>query len=406
MARWVVLILGVFVLAPAPAGASTRYVLKSGSDGGNTTCDLSHPCLTLRHAATVVEDGDTILLGTGKFFQTGDAFVNKKDILIEGNGIFSTWIVGQPQWGGGRLLTVGSNGQVTLRELQLQRGLADLGGAIRNHGALEVENVWIRQNEAGEGGGIYNDGSLSLRQVEIALNTGNVGGLVNSPSGSVSINDSRIAANRGSGILNFGQLTMRDSVVLSNVSLQDFRSILGGDGVIGQSGETTIVNSTISGNRGRGLVVINEATALLRHVTIAANTIGLNADGGATVMLENTIVAQNDKADCMTGGGQVNGVTSLVGFACLTWPTPDNLIDVAPKLAGLAPNGHGIAWTHALLPGSPAIDAAAAEHCELTDQRGIVRPKDGDGDGFAQCDIGAYERVSTAAGRSGGRDRR
>lgn len=406
MARWAVLILGALVLGAASAGASTRYVFKSGSDGGNTTCALSTPCATLKHAVTLAEDGDTVLLGKGKFFQTGDAFVNKKDILIEGQGIFSTWIVGQPQWGGGRILTVGSGGQVTLRQLQIQKGLADLGGGIRNHGELEVEHVWIRSNEADQGGGIYNDGTLSLRHVEIALNTGNAGGLVNTPSGSVVISDSRIGANRGSGILNFGQLTMRDSVVVSNVSLQDFRSILGGDGVIGQGGETTIVNSTISGNRGRGLVVINEAAALLRHVTIAANTIGLGADGGATVMLENTIVAQNDKADCMTGGGQVSGVTSLVGFACLTWPTPDNLIDVAPKLAGLAPNGHGIAWTHALLPGSPAIDAAAAEYCDATDQRGIVRPKDGDGDGLAQCDIGAYERVPPGAGRAGGRDRR
>jgi uncharacterized repeat protein (TIGR01451 family) len=44
--------------------------------------------------------------------------------------------------------------------------------------------------------------------------------------------------------------------------------------------------------------------------------------------------------------------------------------------------------THALLPGSPAIDAGDDASCLPTDQRGIPRPQG------AHCDIGAYEAAT------------
>jgi len=53
--------------------------------------------------------------------------------------------------------------------------------------------------------------------------------------------------------------------------------------------------------------------------------------------------------------------------------------------------------TYALVTGSPAIDAVNNGTCPppATDQRGIGRPQDGNGDGDPACDIGAYELVAS-----------
>ena len=54
------------------------------------------------------------------------------------------------------------------------------------------------------------------------------------------------------------------------------------------------------------------------------------------------------------------------------------------QIGPLADNG-GPTWTHALLPGSPALDAADDAICPATDQRGTARPQG------PHCDIGAFE---------------
>jgi uncharacterized repeat protein (TIGR01451 family) len=89
------------------------------------------------------------------------------------------------------------------------------------------------------------------------------------------------------------------------------------------------------------------------------------------------------------GGGAIitlghnleNGSTCM-----LTDPTD---IHANPLLGPLANNG-GPTDTHALLAGSPAIDAGDSANCPSPDQRGVSRPQ------AEGCDIGAFEAVAVA----------
>jgi len=84
-----------------------------------------------------------------------------------------------------------------------------------------------------------------------------------------------------------------------------------------------------------------------------------------------------------------DGGYNLSSDASCNFAAPGSLNNTDPKLGPLADNG-GPTPTHALLMGSPAIDAADPSSCPHTDQRGAPRPS-----GLA-CDIGAYELIGVS----------
>jgi len=61
-----------------------------------------------------------------------------------------------------------------------------------------------------------------------------------------------------------------------------------------------------------------------------------------------------------------------------------------PSLGSLSDN-EGPTWTHMLLSDSPAIDKGDNLECLIFDQRGALRPADGDGNSTSICDIGTVE---------------
>jgi hypothetical protein len=186
------------------------------------------------------------------------------------------------------------------------------GGGILNEGMLVITNSTISANQAySSGGGIESAGTLTITSSTINGN-GATGGHDGQPWG------------QGGGIS--GNVTFSNSTLSGN-----YASLSGG----GLDGNGAITNSTISGNNGGGISV--NGALEIGNTVLNAGTSGPNiANNGGTV----TSHGYNLSSD--NGGGYLIG--------------PGDQINTGPMLGPLQNNG-GPTLTHALLPGSPAIDA-------------------------------------------------
>ena len=252
---------------------------------------------------------------------------------------------------------------------------------IGGTGTAVVDSSTVMDNVAGgEGGGLWNSaaGTLIVRATTVAGNSAPVTGGIH---------------NDGAG----GAITVERSTVSANTSTD------GGGGLFSEGGTLDVINSTVSGNTGDigGGVWTTGGTTTLNSVTVAANT-ATSAGGGVangeegSLALLNTILADNAAPtgpDCV--GTLSSGDYNLVEDAanCTIEGTTDNTITGQDaQLGPLADNG-GSTETHALLDGSPAIDAGSATLA--TDQRGFLREA-------GTPDIGAFELNATPVANEDG----
>jgi hypothetical protein len=185
------------------------------------------------------------------------------------------------------------------------------------------------------------------------------------------------------------------SLTVQNVILQDNQAVNGGG--ISAEGVATLrmINALVANNRannGCGGVYLAGSSGTVKGViknsTITANGASFQAGGicvsnGAVLNLVNSIVWNNELAEiAQPQFGVANVSYSDVGEA--TFAGPGN-IKAAPLFVDPSHRNYRIRAA------SPAVDAGTNTGAPRTDLRGVVRPNDGDGDGTAITDMGAYE---------------
>jgi hypothetical protein len=226
----------------------------------------------------------------------------------------------------------------------------------------------------------------------------------------------------GGGVFSIHTTTMDRSTVSDNLAggngggIKALTAKLTNVTVSGNSagvGHGTANNGVVPASGGGGGVFATHGTLL--NCTIVENFAtgfggGVNTDGVTDLVhVKNTIIARNFVQSLSIGpdaiGNFVSDGHNLIGifidqggFGAGGFVfgakgdqlgTADTPID--PLLGPLANNG-GPTKTHALLAGSPAIDRGDNSGAPATDQRGVARARDGDGNGSKIVDIGAFEK--------------
>lgn len=427
---------------PARAAPRAGLLVTKTADTNDGSCGALD--CSLREAviaANATVDAEVIVLPAGTYpltlygpgedaAATGDLDITA-GVVISGGGLATVSAAGL----GDRVFQVlAQAGEVTLAGLTITGGSPGPcpeeylgGGGVHNAATLTVEGSVVGGNAAcHRGGGIATVGSLTLVRSVVADNTtGCMGGGVDG-RGTLTVIDSTIRDNTvhnlsgggasGGGIAFAGDVVISGSTIAGNtaraVESSPEANHAFGAGVFHYDFGLSMVNSTLSGNHavlesGGGVTPAGQAMGgglyagsytTLNHVTIVANraetTAGTHSLGGGIgtadgwVEATNTLLAGNAAAhgpDCEgpldshdhnlienPSGCEVEGALAYT------------VLGEAARVGPLQFNG-GPTPTHALLPGSPAIDGGCPAACLPADQRGLPRPQ-----GRA-CDMGAVE---------------
>jgi hypothetical protein len=414
----------------------------SGSGGGGVLND--HATLTI-DSCIVSGNFAPDSQGAG-LYNDGSGSTAQLTILnttISGNQALSTVTL----TAGGGIANDGSNGgspTLTIVNSLVQNNLAMFdqgfppfsgnGGGIYNNGAsatVEITNSMVNNNGVGHlpggsgqtfgyGGGIWNSGVATIAGSTVNGNVaGHGGGSENSATLSITgstVNNNTAAGQvdkwewgEGGGIDSSGTLTITNTTLNGNFAFIE-GGALHGNGMVtnstisgnqshtggGISGSPTVTNSTISTNSavfgGNGGGIYGGGT--IRHCTIAGNQTD-NVGGGILVFgsltIGNTILKTGTSGPNIaieSGTVTSNGynISNDNGGGFLTGS--GDQINTDPILGPLQDDG-GSTFTHALLPGSPAIDAGDPNFTPppFFDQRGpgFDRVRNG------RIDVGSFE---------------
>ncbi len=305
----------------------------------------------------------------------------KSKIIIDSSTFTNNQATNGPQSRGGGAIYLYENSDVYITDSSFSNNYSNQnGGAIYNiFSNLTLNRTLFSQNEAAKSGG--------------AVYTNNYG------QWQTVITESEISANKaardGGGISIYSNTQISNSLISTNSV-----SSGPGGGIYVFGSKNTIENSTISGNDATQVSggisfhpLSSTAKLLLESVTVANNNPGNITSLNGMLQMEKSLIATPVTGSDCIGRIETLGYNLDSDNSCKLTDTTDKTVS-DPSLGELADNG-GFTKTHALLSGSPAIDAIASDRCSATDQRYYYRNADNSG-----CDIGSYESDSVRS-RSG-----
>jgi beta-glucanase (GH16 family) len=357
-----------------------------------TTLDDSGPG-SLREAVSLIADDGLITfdpaLAGGTIGLTSGQLVVDRSVTIDASAASGVIVSGSNS---SRVFEIGAGITVSMNDLIVADGAgAPQGGGILNFGTLNLDRVVVRNNtetSAGPanfefgGGGIYNGAGamLNLTDSTVADNA-----TLNQPGGGVygffgstlNITRSTISGNAAVTDVAGGMRSLGDATIVNSTFSGNVSTAWHGGAVFHTDGQLTVTNSTFTGNSAPGGTAAGIVVATFGGGTpnlTLTNTILANPVGGLNCAIEN----QGGAGTITSGGHNIDDDGSCNLTALGDQPFTNPLLDP------LADNG-GPTLTHALLPGSPAIDAADSGVCPATDQRGVARD--------AACDVGSFEFV-------------
>jgi CSLREA domain-containing protein len=402
------------------------------------------------HLSDVIVDSNTGINGGGIYanFSSMGGSIEMDHVIVRANRA----IAGGVGEGAGVFAVLSSGlSQVIIRDSQVYSNTADgTGGGLFVEGNTTAHWSILRSeiysNTAASGGGIGNFVPLVLSDSRLHDNHATFDGGAIEAYAPFAISRTTLnanSANRFGGAI-FGlqvgpypSYTYFASIAESTLS-GNFAQYGGGiyhDGFITPNSLLTLVNSTVNGNSvalgsatpapspspsaaGGGIYIYGGQTQLF-NTTVASNRVqlrfpstysgiggGLYITAGATFTAQNSMIANNTRGNGITlevpDDGFTDGtVTGMLAYNLITntqnffitGPQGGNIVGQDPLLGPLQDNG-GPTQTRALLPGSPAVDAAAPAGCTddlgsplRIDQRGFPRPYPAGG----PCDMGAFE---------------
>jgi CSLREA domain-containing protein len=414
-------------VAPAPIARAATITVTTTDDENNTDGDCSlREAIRAANTDTAVDacpagsGTDTVELPAG-FYNltlpgpgeeaglTGDLDITQP-VNIFGEGISETIINNLNL---DRVFDLNTAGAVHISGLTLQNGLAGTqpGGGVRSIAShLTLSDSRLTNNRSDDqGGGLYVTlGTLTMINSWIDHNT---------------------AANGGGLSLTYSTGIIAESLIEGNITLNldlNFDGV--GGGIATNGGPLTLRNSTVSNNYAarHGGGIYSTFYLYLYNVTIANNLAHVGAastggDGGGIFFTDayvpdvkfvarNSLLANNTDLSITTKHPDCSGPLTSEGYnliqdtaGCVIEGNLTGLQSNTSALLGPLQDNGGSSRTHALLAGSPAIDAGNPLGCKeqngfqlSSDQRGFPRPVDGDKNGQALCDIGAFEYVPPA----------